>query len=112
MFKKSGKIKLNRSKLRKKNIEKKINFLLSTIKSKLRTVPINALREKVANAKQIISILIKYIINELRKLDHLTVMVVSGLAATFFYNAPFKSYILISPLIGLFSAYLILKFKK
>ena len=37
---------------------------------------------------------------------------VSGLAATFFYNAPFKSYILISPLIGLITAYLILKFKK
>ena len=56
MFKKSGKTQLNTNKLRKKNIEKKINFLLSTIKSKLRTVPINALREKVANAKQIISI--------------------------------------------------------
>ena len=55
---------------------------------------------------------IAIIINELRKLDHLLVMIVSGLAATFFYNAPFKSYILISPLIGLFAAYLILKFKK
>ena len=55
---------------------------------------------------------IAIIINELRKLDHLIVMIVSGLAATFFYSAPFKSYILISPLIGLFAAYLILKFKK
>ena len=55
---------------------------------------------------------IAIIINELRKLDHLIVMIVSRLAATFFYNAPFKSYILISPLIGLFAAYLILKFKK
>ena len=55
---------------------------------------------------------IAIIINELRKLDHLMVMIVSGLAATFFYNAPFKSYILISPLVGLFAAYLILKFKK
>ena len=55
---------------------------------------------------------IAIIINELRKLDHLIVMIISGLAATFFYNAPFKSYILISPLIGLFAAYLILKFKK
>ena len=55
---------------------------------------------------------IAIIINELRKLDHLIVMIVSGLVATFFYNAPFKSYILISPLIGLFAAYLILKFKK
>ena len=55
---------------------------------------------------------IAIIINELRKLDHLIVMIVSGLAATFFYNAPFKSYILISPLVGLFAAYLILKFKR
>ena len=55
---------------------------------------------------------IAIIINELRKSDHLIVMIVSGLTATFFYNAPFKSYILISPLIGLFAAYLILKFKK
>ncbi len=55
---------------------------------------------------------IAIIINELRKLDHLMVIIISGLAATFFYNAPFKSYILISPLIGLFAAYLILKFKK
>ncbi len=55
---------------------------------------------------------IAIIINELRKLDHLIVMIVSGLSATFFYNAPFKSYILISPLIGLFAAYLILKIKK
>ena len=55
---------------------------------------------------------IAIIINELRKLDHLIVMIVSGLAATFFYNVPFKSYIVISPLIGLFAAYLISKFKK
>ena len=55
---------------------------------------------------------IAIIINELRKLDHLIVMIVSGLAAIFFYNAPLKSYILISPLIGLFSAYLIIKFRK
>ena len=55
---------------------------------------------------------IAIIINEVRKLDHLIVMIVSGLAATFFYNAPFKSYILISPLIGLSAAYLISKFKK
>ena len=55
---------------------------------------------------------IAIIINELRKLDHLIVMIVSGLAATFFYNFPFKSYILISPLLGLFVAYIILKIKK
>tara|TARA_E500000178_G_scaffold303699_1_gene314050 strand:- start:89 stop:775 length:687 start_codon:yes stop_codon:yes gene_type:complete len=55
---------------------------------------------------------IAIIINELRKVDHFIVMIISGLAATFFYGAPFKSYILISPLVGLVAAYLILKFKK
>ena len=55
---------------------------------------------------------IAIIINELRKLDHLIVMIISGLTATFFYNVPFKSYILISPLFGLFAAYQILKLKK
>ena len=55
---------------------------------------------------------IAIIINQLRKLDHLMVMIISGLSATFFYSAPFKSYILISPLIGLFAAYIILKLKK
>ena len=38
---------------------------------------------------------IAIIINELRKLDHLIVMIISGLAATLFYNVPFKSYIMI-----------------
>lgn len=55
---------------------------------------------------------IAIIINELRRLDHLIVMIVSGLIATLFYNAPFKSYIIISPLIGLFTAFIILKIKK
>ncbi len=55
---------------------------------------------------------IAIVINELRKLDHLIVMVVSGLAATIFYNAPFKSYIIISPLIGLMTSYILLKLKK
>ena len=55
---------------------------------------------------------IAIVINELRKLDHLIVMVVSGLAATIFYNAPFKSYIIISPLIGLITSYILLKLKK
>ena len=55
---------------------------------------------------------IAIIVNELRKLDHVFVMIISGLAATFFYNAPFKTYIIISPLIGLFAAMIINKFKK
>ena len=55
---------------------------------------------------------IAIIINELKKIDHLIVMIVSGLTATFFYNAPFKTYIIISPLIGLFAAMIINKLKK
>ncbi len=55
---------------------------------------------------------IAIIINELRKIDHLIVMIVSGLTATFFYNAPFKTYIIIAPLIGLFAAIIINKLKK
>ena len=55
---------------------------------------------------------IAIIVNELRKLDHVFVMIISGLAATFFYNAPFNTYIIISPLIGLFAAMIINKLKK
>ena len=55
---------------------------------------------------------IAIIINELKKIDHLIVMIVSGLTATFFYNAPFKTYIIISPLIGLFAAIIINKLKR
>ena len=55
---------------------------------------------------------IAIIINELRKIDHLIVMIVSGLTATFFYNAPFKTYIIISPLIGLFAATIVNKLKR
>ena len=55
---------------------------------------------------------IAIIVNELRKLDHVLVMIISGLTATFFYNAPFKTYIIISPLIGLLAAIIINKVKK
>ena len=55
---------------------------------------------------------IAIIVNELRKFDHVLVMLISGLTATFFYNAPFKTYIIISPLIGLFAAMIINKLKK
>ena len=54
----------------------------------------------------------KLTIDILKKFDHLIVMIVSGLAATLFYNFPFKSYIIISPLVGLFTAFIILKLNK
>ena len=55
---------------------------------------------------------IAVIVNELRKFDHIVVMIVSGLVATFFYNAPYKTYIIISPMVGLFTAILINRLKK
>ncbi len=55
---------------------------------------------------------IAVIVNELRKFDHVIVMIVSGLAATFFFNAPYKTYIIISPVVGLLTAILVNKLKK
>ena len=52
------------------------------------------------------------IVNDLRKLDHVFVMLVSGFASLMLFNAPFKSYIIISPVIALFVAALVLRLKK
>ena len=53
------------------------------------------------------------IISELKKLDHLIVIMTSGMASLVAYNFPFKIYIIISALIALCVAYiLITKFKK
>ena len=52
------------------------------------------------------------IVNDLRKLDHVFVMLVSGFASLILFDAPFKSYIIISPIIALFVAALILRLKK
>ncbi len=54
---------------------------------------------------------IAIVVNDLRKLDHLLVMMVCGITSLIFFNTPFKSYIIISPLIALISAYLILRIK-
>ena len=55
---------------------------------------------------------IAILINELRKIDHVIVIFVSGLSSIFFFNAPLKSYIIISPIFALIAATLILKLKK
>ena len=55
---------------------------------------------------------IAILINEFRKIDHVIVIFVSGMASLIFFNAPLKSYIIISPIVALLSASLILKFKK
>ena len=52
------------------------------------------------------------LINYFRKIDHLTIIIISGIFSVILYDAPFKSYIIFSSLISLFVAYLIVKMKK
>ena len=52
------------------------------------------------------------IVNDLRKLDHVFVMMVSGFASLILFDAPFKSYIIISPIVALISAFIMLRLKK
>ena len=52
------------------------------------------------------------LINYFRKLDHLIVIFLSGLSSILFYDAPLKSYIIISCVISLFIIFLINKFQK
>jgi len=55
---------------------------------------------------------IAIIVQDLKKIDHVIVMLVCGICSLLFFEAPFKSYILISPVIALFVAALLLRFKK
>ena len=50
--------------------------------------------------------------NYFRKLDHLIVIFLSGLSSILFYDAPLKSYIILSCVISLFIIFLINKFQK
>ena len=52
------------------------------------------------------------IVNDLRKLDHVFVMLVSGIASLILFDAPFKSYIILSPIVALIAAFLMLRLKK
>ena len=52
------------------------------------------------------------IVNDFRKLDHVIVMIISGISSLIFFDIPFKAYIIITPLIGLLSALIIIKLKK
>ncbi len=49
---------------------------------------------------------------DLKKIDHVIVMLVCGISSLLFFDAPFKSYIIISPIVALFAAALLLRFKK
>ena len=55
---------------------------------------------------------IAIVVQDLKKLDHVIVMLVCGISSLLFFEAPFKSYILISPVIALFVAALLLRLKK
>ena len=52
------------------------------------------------------------LINYFRKIDHLIVIFLSGLSSILFYDAPLKSYILLSCIISLLIIFLISKFQK
>ena len=52
------------------------------------------------------------IVNDLRKLDHVFVLLVSGFASLILFDAPFKSYIILSPIVALIAAFIMLRFKR
>ena len=52
------------------------------------------------------------IVNDIRKLDHVFVMLVSGFASLILFDAPFKSYIILSPIVALLAAFIMIKVKK
>ena len=52
------------------------------------------------------------IVNDFRKLDHVLVMIISGISSLIFFDVPFKAYVIITPLIGLTSALIIIKLKE
>jgi len=55
---------------------------------------------------------IALLINYFRKIDHIIVIIASGVLSVIMYNAPFKSYIIFSSLISLLIACLIVKMRK
>ena len=55
---------------------------------------------------------IAIVVQDLKKIDHVIVMITCGLSSLLFFDAPFKSYIIISPIIALFVDALVLRLKK
>ena len=55
---------------------------------------------------------IAIVVQDFKKLDHVIVMITCGLSSLLFFDAPFKSYIIISPINALFVAALVLRLKK
>tara|TARA_Y100001970_G_scaffold282259_1_gene394752 strand:+ start:15515 stop:16204 length:690 start_codon:yes stop_codon:yes gene_type:complete len=52
------------------------------------------------------------LVNYLRDIDHIIVIILSGISSIIFFDAPFKSYIIISSLIALCGAIILIKIKK
>ena len=52
------------------------------------------------------------VVHELKKIDHVFVMLVSGFTSLILFDAPFNSYVILSPFIGLVAAFILLRFKK
>ena len=52
------------------------------------------------------------LVNYLRNLDHLIVIILSGVSSIIFFDSPFKSYIILSSIIALIGATILIKRKK
>ncbi len=52
------------------------------------------------------------LVNYLRNFNHIIVIILSGLSSIFFYNIPFKSYIIISSVIALLGSLILINIKK
>ena len=52
------------------------------------------------------------LVNYLRNIDHLIVIIISGISSIIFFDSPFKSYIIISSIIALIGATILIKIKK
>ena len=52
------------------------------------------------------------VIHDLKKLDHVFVMLISGFTSLILFDAPFKSYIILSPIVALIAAFIMLRLKK
>jgi len=55
---------------------------------------------------------IAVVVQDLKKIDHVIVMLTCGISSLLFFDAPFKLYIIISPILALIIATLLLRFKK
>ena len=55
---------------------------------------------------------IAIVVQDLKKIDHLIVMITCGLSSLLFFDAPFKSYIIIAPVIALICSFINIEVKK